>query len=348
MKDISHIKKLIHELNGQFSVAQFAEEELVSTYDSDDISNPTTYEIETSGSTFNIDFDDVIDKSEFGFFEDGKQRTIQIAYLSIPVENEIRIVPVHYYAVGVVILKRINKKLSIWGKPLIETGIVIHKNAIIEKDKIKQIEGLGLNILDTSSYEDKEETISDYYQLKRWALEIVKKRRIDKEQDLIDQWIKQEGNTKFLTIDGSLINLRGEDNLKQCIAVSRGSRINIDKYDKIMRLKEFERSWTFTFHSGGSQSNLGVRNRISWFLRLRDNANNNPEFGLIRLELHPSHRKNAASLANSFSKSLIIERLPTSYPENNWDKTLYPIAVCSKYLSAIMPSIRTIKSSMKL
>jgi hypothetical protein len=349
LKDISYIRKLIADLNGQISLSNFAEEELVLRYDEGDHER-NTFEIEALGSIYKTSIDNDDSESQFNFFEDGKQRTIQIAYLTIVKEGKTVIIPIHYYAIAAVILKRVKKKLSLYCPPSLETGIVLHKKVIQDSERINQISKSGLKVLDTSDYETIQEESNNYYSLKLWALEAVKKRRLEIEQSLIEKWRLADNSKDFLVVDGPLINLRGEENLKRCIGVSRGSRIDMDEYDKIILLNEFERSWTFSFHPNDEKDkkNLGVRDRISWYLRLRSKINSNPEFGLVRPEIHFSHRDKATELADKFSKSLIIERFPLSYPESNWDRTLYPIAVCSNYLSSIMPSIRSIKSLIKL
>jgi hypothetical protein len=349
LKEISHIKKLIQDLDGQVAPSQFTEEELVPSYDSDEVDN-RTFDIEPTGTVYNNKINEATDTSEFSFFEDAKQRTIQIGFIPAKDSGIIKIIPIHYYAIGAVILKRTNRKLSLWNKPALETGVVIHKKTISDKAKINQLELLGVNVIDTSTYDTNDTGSTDYYTLKRWALEAVKKRKQKTEQELIEKWRLEEKTESFLVIDGSLINLRGEENLKRCIGLSKTSRMKMDNYDKIMQLKEFERSWTFSFHSDeeGDDKSTGVRERVSWYLRLRDKSNSDPEFGLIRSELHFSYKSQAKTLADKLSKSLLLERLPTSYPEGNWDRTIYPIAVCGNYLSSIMPSIRTIKASIKL
>ena len=336
-------------MDGQVAPSQFSEEELVPSYDTDKVDN-RTFEIEPLGSVYKTEVDVSSGSSEFSFFEDGRQRTIQIGFIPVKHGGATKIIPVHYYSIGAVILKRINKKLSIWNSPILESGIVIHNIAIPDKSKIDQLRQLGVNVLDTSNYENNSNGQYDYYILKKWALEAVKKKKQKLEQELIEKWRTNEASNFFLIIDGSLINLRGEENLKRCIGLSKSPRMKMNNYDKIMQLKEFERSWTFSFHSNEEDDDvrMGVRERISWYLRLRTKSNGDPEFGLVRSEIHASYKKEAKNLADRFSKALILERLPTDYPENNWDRVLYPIAVCENYLSSIMPSIKTIKASVKL
>ena len=191
----------------------------------------------------------------------------------------------------------------------------------------------------------------DYYKLRNRALQKSKSMRLDLEDELIKQWrTSGESENHFLIVDGTLMNFRDEQNVKQCIGVSKsfGSRyFNISENNRIIQMNEFERSWTFKFHQPEEDERLGARERISWYLRLRSRPNSDPEFGLIRVEISRVYTDGAAEFADRFSKSLLSDRLPTSYPAPRWDKHLYPIKECENYLSSVMPSIATITASMK-
>jgi hypothetical protein len=149
------------------------------------------------------------------------------------------------------------------------------------------------------------------------------------------------------------MNLRNEDSIKQCIGVSKsfGSRyFDLDAHNRIMRMKEFERSWTFRFHDPDapvSDQRMGSRERISWYLKLRTRPHTDPEFGLVRVEISKQHANDSASYADRFSRSLLSERLPTTYSAPRWHNHLFPVCGCESYLSSIIPSISTINASMK-
>jgi hypothetical protein len=207
---------------------------------------------------------------------------------------------------------------------------------------------MGLMVIDTKAEG------GDYYDLRRRALREVTKLRRLAEDKLIGKWRQsEEAQNHFLVVDGTLMNLRNEENVERCIGVSKsfGSRyFEVSDHNRIMQMNEFERSWTFRFHSPEDETDdlrRGVRERISWYLRLRSRLNADPEFGLIRVEISQRHVNKASEYAEMFSRSLLSERLPTSYPAPRWDKHLYPIRGCENYLSSVMPSISTIAASMK-
>lgn len=285
--------------------------------------------------------------SEFSYFEDGRQRTVQIGFIPVTYGTHRLLIPVHFFVVGAVILRREQRCLSVWDEPLVERGIFIEKSLVPHQAILLEFESAGLTIVDTKGG-------TDYYDLRRRALQEAKKRRLDTEDRLIEKWRKSsDSKDRYLIVDGTLMNFRNEDNVEHCIGVSKsfGFRyFDVSDHNFIMGMREFERSWTFRFHSLEDETDdtrLGARERISWYLRLRRGLNSDPEFGLIRVEISHRHTDRAAEYAERFSRSLLSERLPTSYPAPRWDKHLYPVRACENYLSSIMPSIASINASMK-
>lgn len=289
-------------------------------------------------------------KSEFRYFEDGRQRTIQVGHIPVHHGEHLVLLPVHYFAVSAVILeRRPDRKLQVWEAPIIEEGIFVAKSLVGDRRALEEIESKGLQIISTDRPGK-----NDYYALRSNALQEAKKRRLAVEDQLIQRWrTSKDSANNFLIVDGTLMNFRDEENVSQCVGVSKsfGSRY-FDPTDnaRIMRLKEFERSWTFRFHGEeeGDDLRKGARERVSWYLRLRDGTRHDPEFGLVRVEIGKAYVKNSTAFADRFSKSLISERLPTSYPNPRWDKHLFPIRECENYLSSVMPSGATITASMKV
>ena len=187
--------------------------------------------------------------------------------------------------------------------------------------------------------------------LRSRALQKAKQLRLDAENTLIRRWRNSaQAKKAFLIVDGTLMNFRDEENVKQCVGVSKSfnSRyFNINENNKILQMEEFNRSWTFRFHNPEEDTRMGARERISWYLRLRNRPNSDPEFGLIRVEISQAYSDKAADYAERISRSLLSERLPAPYSTPRWDKHLYPIKECENYLSSIMPSISTITANMK-
>lgn len=284
-------------------------------------------------------------ESEFRFFQDGRQQTIQIGHIPVEYSGSHRLlVPVHYVVVATAILERADRRLRLWRRPLIREGVLVPKTLVPHQEVLTEFEDRGLTVIDTRP------TDNDYYRLRRRALHRAKDERLDVEQDLIREWRRsKESRDHFLVIDGTLMNLRDEENVEKCIGVSKsfGSRyFSVSDHNQIMSMSEFERSWTFRFHSEESDPRMGGRERLSWYLRLRSGERREPEYGLIRVELGRQHAQRLSELADRFSRSLLAERLPTSYPAPRWDKHLFPIRTCERYLTSIMPSKGTVAATM--
>jgi hypothetical protein len=342
-------KDFIAAQGGEVAPLSISEEEL--NPDAQDDLTLQASPLESTNSVYEVPYDCSKDTncSEFRFFEDGRQRTIQIGYIRVTYPDNLVLIPVHFFVVAAVVLERIDRKLSLWRGPLIKQGIFVAKSLVPNQAVLDEFEQAGLAVIDTESSELG--VPSDYYDMRRRALRRAKDLRLSVEQELISQWRSDGASAhNFLVVDGTLMNMRDERNVESCIGVSKsfGSRyFDISKHNAIMQMKACQRSWTFRFHDPEEDLRKGVRERASWYLRLRDRRRADPEFGLIRVEISKTYIKQAPELATRFSRSLLSERLPTAYPAPRWDKHLYPIRGCENYLSSVMPSIPTIAAAMQ-
>ena len=338
-------RDFIRAQGGQVTPLSITEEEL-NPEAQDDLSLQA-YPLEPTSNCYKVDYNYPEDAnySEFSFFEDGRQRTLHIGIIPVKYGKQDVLIPVHYFVVASVILQRENRELKVWEKAKIRQGILVEKTQIPDQGILSEFENSGLEIVAT------EAEGGDYYALRSRALQKAKTLRLEVEDSLIEEWRKsKDAKDKFLIVDGTLMNFRNEQNVQQCIGVSKsfGSRyFQVSENNRIMQMKEFERSWTFRFHAPEDDIRKGARERISWYLRLRSRINSEPEFGLIRVEISRAYVGKEVEMAERFSKSLLSERLPTSYPYPRWDKHLYPIRECENYLSSVMPSIETINASVK-
>lgn len=341
-------RNLIKKAGGEIAPLLVSEEEL-----NPEIQEDLSYQafpLEAATRTYQVDYTYPDDSTftEFNYFEDGKQRTIQVGFIPARYGQNFILIPVHYFVVAAVILRRTDQKLELWGDPEIREGVLVEKSLVPDQGILSVFEDSGLDIVDTRALG------GDYYDLRRRALREAKRQRLEVEENLITRWMQSnESEKSFLVVDGTLMNLRNEDSVERCIGVSKSFHnryFPVSDHNRILQMKEFERSWAFRFHSVEDDKDdvrLGARERISWYLRLRKRPNSEPEFGLIRVEISQRHAEHASKYADRFSRSLLSERLPTAYPKPRWDKHLYCIQCCENYLSSIMPSISTIRASMK-
>ncbi|MGI8554669.1 MAG: hypothetical protein ACR2PL_28335 [Dehalococcoidia bacterium] len=345
---LRRVRSLIASQNGVIAPLPISEEELNPEIQ-DDLSLRVTA-IEPIGTIRRVPFQfpEESDCSEFSFFEDGKQRTVQVGYIPTQIGTRQVLIPVHFYVVAAVILRRDLRELKLWTGPILDSGILVARSLVPDQSILEGFEESGLRVVDTRGVG------GDYYDLRRRALNEAKTRRLLAEDQLIAQWrVSPESSTAFLVVDGTLMNLRNEASVERCIGISKsfGSRyFDVSDHSRILNMGQFARSWTFRFHSPedeGDSSRLGARDRISWYPRLRTRPNTDPEFGLVRVEVSQRHAERATEYADRFSRSLLSDRLPTSYPAPRWDNHLYPIAACENYLSSVMPSIETINAAMR-
>lgn len=345
---LSKAKEFISAQGGQIAPLGISEEELNPEEQED--SSLKAYPLESMDSTYKVDFNFPEDSlcSEFAFFEDGKQRTIQIGFIPVEYGSNQVLIPVHYFVISAVILQREGRDLKLWKQAQIREGVFVEKSLIPSQTVFDEFIKEGLDIVDIHGQG------GDYYALRKKTLQEAKKMRLKLETDLIADWrLSKESEDSFLVVDGTLMNFRNEKNVERCIGISKsfGHRyFSVSDHNRVLRMKEFERSWAFRFHSPDDENdslNLGKRERLSWYLRLRDQKNADPEFGLVRVEIGLKHLDDLPEKIEEISRSLLSERLPISYPIPRWDKHLYPIFKCESYLSSVMPSINTINAAMK-
>lgn len=342
-------KEFIIRQGGEIAPLGLSEEDL-NPHEQDDLTL-RAHHIEPMDRVYAVDYNYPRDagQSEFRYFEDGRQRTLQIGHIPVHHGEHLVLLPVHYFAVGAVILeRRADRQLQVWQSPIIEEGIFVARSLVGDHRTLEEIENRGLRIVSTDRPGK-----NDYYALRSIALQEAKKLRLEVEDRLIKRWrTSDDAKDSYLVVDGTLMNFRDEENVNRCVGVSKsfGSRyFSPTANAQIMQLNEFERSWTFRFHEEeGDDLRKGARERMSWYLRLRSDKRHDPEFGLVRVEISKTYIKDSTAYAARFSKSLISERLPTSYPYPRWDKHLFPIRECENYLSSIMPSGSTITASMKV
>ena len=342
-------KELITRQGGEVAPLALSEEEL-NPHEQEDLT-VRARPLENMDAVYPIayTYPDDASSTEFRFFEDGRQRTIQVGHIPVQHGEHLVLLPVHYFAISAVILeRRKDRTLQLWDGPIIDEGVFVAKSLLIDQKVLAEYEQRGLKVVSTARPGK-----NDYYALRSTALQEAKNRRLAAENELIRRWrTSADAKDAFLVVDGTLMNFRDEDNVDRCVGVSKsfGARyFESTDHARIMRLPEFHRSWTFRFHGEeeGDAPKKGVRERVSWYLRLRDGTRRDPEFGLIRVEISKAYIKDSTLFANRFSKSLISERLPTSYPAPRWDKHLFPIRECENYLSSVMPTGSTITASMK-
>ena len=148
-KSLRNAREFIRKQGGKIAPLMVSEEEL-NPETQDDLSLGA-YALEPTTTCYEIDYNypDDSDCSEFSFFEDGRQRTNHIGYIPAKYGSHQALIPVHFFVVAAVILKRENKKLNVWAEPAIKQGILVEKSLVPKPYLLDEIEALGLEVIDT-------------------------------------------------------------------------------------------------------------------------------------------------------------------------------------------------------
>jgi hypothetical protein len=280
--------------------------------------------------------------SGFAYFEDGKQRTILIGHF--PYREYV--IPVHYASVGAVILARSEGDLSLWKgdrNPIIKHMLIVPRQYLANTQALDDLPPF-IELVDVPAETE------DFHDLRRRAVVASKKHRLMAETELIHNWAQvEQSDENLMLIDGTTINLHRETDLYRCAGASKSFRTRycaLQDYQKILGMQEFERSWIFSTHDQDEDLQRGIRERVSWYVRIRSPERHNPEYGLLRLEISPQHRRTATEYANRISRWIISERYPSALPDSRWHNLLYPIKRCEEYLSSIMWSPSRVRHSI--
>lgn len=189
---LSKAKEFISAQGGHIAPLGISEEEL-NPDEQDDMSYQA-YPLESMESCYRVNFNFPEDSlcSEFGFFEDGKQRTIQIGYIPVEYGDSHVLIPVHYFVVSSVILQRNSQELKVWQSAKVKEGVFVEKSLIPNQKLFDDFIEQGLEIIDIHAQG------GDYYALRKKTLQEAKKLRLQLETDLIAEWRLSDDSKKQL------------------------------------------------------------------------------------------------------------------------------------------------------
>ncbi|HKA17772.1 MAG TPA: hypothetical protein VKN18_05595 [Blastocatellia bacterium] len=333
MSDLSSIKDFMLENGGVLAAGSILEED-----------NPIAEELEHAGETVNLERTDAQQvkcdgNSEFRFFEDGIQRTLYVGHLIV---NGFHI-PVHYCTAAAVILQREDRSFHLVEGLFLKRDMLLVSRANVPiPSTLDRLTRSGVEVVDTGR------ATRNFNELCRAAQYQAKDERLAVEKIVIEKWAETFKDGSFLVIDGTLMNLRSEDAVARCLGVSKEvieRYFELHNHRKIYGLIEGERSWVFHFKTADDDPRLGARDRLSWYLRIRNTKGRHPEFGLLRCELSKAHADRCTELAERFSSSLFAERYPIAFPDPRWDRLLYPIRQCEQYLRSRCRPVASVQAA---
>ena len=296
-----------------------------------------------------IDINTQAQESGFSYFIDGIERKKKII-----ITNKGGPIPVIYGYVSAVIMQRTNgilrstdlfiENLSTYlpYKPVNKTGE--EPNYYFDFEDINKFKRKYVNtgVIDVRG---KNHDYPRYpVQIEQSAHSKIQTERGNSEKELVKKWNEKKDTKGWLFVDGRLEPVSKyvsyNSNIVGVIKSIRRYYFKPDEQLKIYTLKKRQRTSIFIpIDPEGNEENV-----FSWYLRLHDNnLNGNEDFGIIRVEIS---RKDSESVSkeevikkvNLISNWILLETNPVAFPASRWDRMIYPILYCEKYLDSRAPS----------
>lgn len=246
------------------------------------------------------------------YFMDGIQRSYLLYYQDL--------VPVYYGYTAAVIRYRQQAIMSKWQHQVREALYLPFEQ--FNPTELENLRSQQLPLVNTALSEP---SVNQARQNARNAITLAREHL---EAELAETWInsKCEG---WLAIDGSITISALAATHSQTVGLIKSHHTQYFHFadqEVILNLRQGERSAAFVPRS---------RHPVcSWYLRLRQPHNQDPYFGLVRVETALTN----AHLCDRLSSWLMTERRPLSLPDPRWDKMIYPIRDCEQFLRSQEPS----------
>jgi hypothetical protein len=250
-------------------------------------------------------------------------------------------VPVHYSLTGAIILKRVDRKFHVWDQPSLQSNVLLPYSFISDRSVLQQFAGdKSLCIYDSGG--DRPE----YTQLRIAALRKAQAITIDLSAQLYENWRKNEGAdpSQVLVFSKMIENIPNNELTPNVLAV--GDRVyvpwqNSELLEPQLLIPAYQRGQLMRVVNTEGADPMP---KYTWFVRLRTSAKADPEFGLVRCTCTANDDAQAMERANAFTARLVDERLPVTFPAEDWDKLIFPLKLCRDYLESLIPTRDTVKS----
>jgi hypothetical protein len=268
-----------------------------------------------------------IEENEFNHFMDGIQRSYLLYYQNY--------VPVYYGYTAAVVRQRQKAIMSKWQHQVQEALYLPF--AEFDADELENLRSQKLPLVDSLKSSDKSEVLDEIglqvVQERQNARDAITLSRERLESQLAEIWLNS-GTEGWLIMDGSISISSEAANHPRTVGLIKSHNTQYFRFPDqqvILNLRQGERSSAFIPR--------GRHPVCSWYVRLRDNTNQDMYFGLIRVE---SSLKSSVKLqkeeCDRLSAWIMTERRPLSLPDSRWDKMIYPIRDCEQFLRSQEPS----------
>ncbi|AFY73010.1 hypothetical protein Syn7502_00887 [Synechococcus sp. PCC 7502] len=272
--------------------------------------------------------------SENGFthFMDGIQRSYLLYYQNY--------VPVYYGYTAAVVRQRQKALLSKWQHQVREALYLPFVE--FDSEELNRLRSQQLPLVDTlkllnspkvTSGEEASESQLQVMQECQNARNAITLTRERLEAELAETWIQSQ-TMGWLVMDGSITISPESSQHPRIVGLIKSHNTQYFRFPDqqvILNLRQGQRSSAFIPR--------GRHPVCSWYLRLRDNTNQDLYFGLIRVEAAlQSSMELQKQECDRLSAWIMTERRPLSLPDSRWDKMIYPIRDCEQFLRSQEPS----------
>ncbi|HET6644629.1 MAG TPA: hypothetical protein VFG65_03935 [Fimbriimonadales bacterium] len=259
------------------------------------------------------------DESRFTHFTDGVQKSRPAFF-----DGQL---PGYFAALGASIMRRVDRML-------LESTNYVSLSAIVapaESETLPRLAHAGFEVRPTEA-----EAGSGMSGLAEAVKTKISTLRNEMEDRIRVDWLRMNSDG-WLLADGGIASSAAAvlENRKIVGVVKSHNKqyfASRQAADVVLNLRAGERSSVFVARRGS----LGRDVVYSWYLRLVEDMNESPAFGLVRVEL-PFVDESIGS-ADEVSGWLLAERAPLSLPDRRYDRMLYPIRCVEQYLKALLPS----------
>ncbi len=314
---LSNIKKFLVESGGEISSADHIEE-ISFTPQRLDLRDATT--VHEGGMIQDLK----IARSNQGdlsirWFTDGIQKTFLIGTFDFGSNP----VTVHYSIIASLIIGFRDGGFEMWGEPRIQEFALISKDLLGAE--------LPKGFLDTGEN-------TGYFGAQRYAAVMrARQERHKLEASHLYDWAEKTKYKEKILVDGSLSHLPKP--IPCAVGLCKDNHplfFTPETQRNILSLGYSERSALFSYSTPQKDE------ITSWFLRIRQPRAHSANFGLIRPEVYEGMPLDPGSV-DEVSRLVFSLRNPVAYPSPKWERLVYPLKICTDFLTNHLPKVETIK-----
>ncbi len=250
-------------------------------------------------------------------------------------------VPIHYSITGAVLLERRGRKFKVWGEPELRNTVLLPFGFVPDPKLLEAFQGdSDLRLVDSGG--DRPE----YTQLRISAVKKAQEMAMELRARIYLRWLKAEGSNvnDVLTAHGSVVDVPNKYLSQNFIALDQRVYLpwqNSELLEAQLQVPAYGRGQLLRVSNTVGDDPM---TKYMWFVRLRNSSKADPEFGLLSCLILAENDQQAIERANQFSQRVIEERLPVTFPEDNWDKLIFPLKLCRDYLDSLVPTRETVRS----